>query len=57
FKELTEELHCASQLEIVEESLSKEEKATAKQQSSSIIREMLKAWRETVASYTEEASP
>ncbi|GBO26528.1 hypothetical protein AVEN_253957-1 [Araneus ventricosus] len=38
------ELHCASQQEVVEESLSeKDEEVTAKQQSSDAIREMLKA--------------
>ena len=39
------ELHCVSQQEVVEESLSEEEEeVTAKQQSSGAIREMLKAW-------------
>ncbi|PNF21866.1 hypothetical protein B7P43_G05279 [Cryptotermes secundus] len=49
------ELHCVSQKEVVEESLSEEE-VTAKQQSSGAIREMLKAW-ETVASYIEKHRP
>ncbi|GBL85930.1 PHD finger protein 3 [Araneus ventricosus] len=57
-KELTTkelmELHFVSQQEVMEESLSEEE--TAKQQSSSAIREMLKAW-ETVASYIEKHHP
>ncbi|GBO13693.1 hypothetical protein AVEN_73278-1 [Araneus ventricosus] len=44
------ELHCVSQHEVVEESLSEKEEVTGKQQSSGAIREMLKAW-ETVASY------
>ena len=51
------ELHCVSQQEVVEESLSEEEEeVTAKQQSSGAIREMLKAW-ETVASYIEKHHP
>ncbi|PNF30455.1 hypothetical protein B7P43_G12495 [Cryptotermes secundus] len=49
------ELHCVSQQEVVEESLSEEE-VTAKQQSSGAIREMLKAW-ETVVSYIEKHHP
>ncbi|GBO12002.1 PHD finger-like domain-containing protein 5A [Araneus ventricosus] len=48
------ELHCVSQQESMEESLS--EKVTAKQQSSTAIREMLKAW-ETVASVIEKHHP
>ncbi|GBN96054.1 hypothetical protein AVEN_95293-1 [Araneus ventricosus] len=40
------ELHCVSQQEVMEKSLSEEEEeVTAKQQSSSAIREMLKAWK------------
>ncbi|PNF40924.1 hypothetical protein B7P43_G14973 [Cryptotermes secundus] len=51
------ELHCVTQQEVVEESLSEEgEEVTAKQQSSAAIREMLKAW-ETVASYIEKHHP
>ncbi|GBL90288.1 hypothetical protein AVEN_130386-1 [Araneus ventricosus] len=50
------ELHCDSQQEVKEESLSEEEGVTAKQQSSSAIREMLKAW-ETVESYIEKYHP
>ncbi|PNF38634.1 hypothetical protein B7P43_G02310 [Cryptotermes secundus] len=51
------ELHCVSQQEVLEESLSEEEKeVTAKQQSSGAIREMLKAW-ETFASYIEKHHP
>ncbi|GBO19960.1 hypothetical protein AVEN_45192-1 [Araneus ventricosus] len=49
------ELHCVSQQEVMEESLSEKE-VTAKQQSSSAIREILKAW-ETVASYIEKHHP
>ncbi|GBO34082.1 hypothetical protein AVEN_15363-1 [Araneus ventricosus] len=37
------ELHCVSQQEVMEESLTEEEEVTAKQQPSSAIREMLKA--------------
>ncbi|GBO42293.1 hypothetical protein AVEN_262013-1 [Araneus ventricosus] len=44
------ELYCVPQQQVMEESLSEEEEVTAKQQSSSAVREMLKA-RETVASY------
>ncbi|GBN75763.1 hypothetical protein AVEN_2708-1 [Araneus ventricosus] len=51
-EELTK-LHCASQQEVMEESLSEKEEVTAKQQSSSAIREMLKSW-ETVASNIEK---
>lgn len=50
------ELHCVSQQEVLEESLSEEEEVTEKQQSSAEIREMLKAW-ETVTSYTEKHHP
>ncbi|GBL94413.1 hypothetical protein AVEN_7381-1 [Araneus ventricosus] len=53
-QELTTEgfkaFHHVSQQEDVEESLSEEEKVTAKQQSSDEIREMLKAWK-AIASY------
>ncbi|GBN32682.1 hypothetical protein AVEN_55928-1 [Araneus ventricosus] len=45
------ELHCVSRQEIVEE-----EEVIAKQQSSSVRREMLKAW-ETVAPYIEKHNP
>ncbi|GBL89460.1 hypothetical protein AVEN_87809-1 [Araneus ventricosus] len=48
--------HCVSQQEIMEESLSEEKEVTAKQQSSSAIREMLKTW-ETVASSIEKHHP
>ncbi|GBL78100.1 hypothetical protein AVEN_143394-1 [Araneus ventricosus] len=47
------ELHCVSQQEVMEKSLSEEEKVTAKQQSSRTKKEMLKAW-ETVASDIEK---
>lgn len=50
------ELHCVSQQEVLEESLSEEEEVKEKQQSSGEIREMLKAW-ETVASYIEKHHP
>ncbi|GBN54890.1 hypothetical protein AVEN_19155-1 [Araneus ventricosus] len=43
-------LHCVSQQEVVEESLSEVEKVTGKQQSYGAIRERLKA-RQTFASY------
>ncbi|GBL75579.1 hypothetical protein AVEN_154911-1 [Araneus ventricosus] len=49
-------LHCVSQQELLEESLSEEDAVTAKQQSSGAKREMLKAW-ETVASYVEKHHP
>ncbi|GBL83420.1 hypothetical protein AVEN_110718-1 [Araneus ventricosus] len=50
------ELHCVSQQEVVKDSLPEEEEIIAKQQSSSAIREMLKAW-EAVASYIEKHHP
>ncbi|GBM28002.1 hypothetical protein AVEN_217902-1 [Araneus ventricosus] len=50
------ELHFVSQQEIMDESLSEEEEVTAKQQSSSAIREMPKAW-ETDSSYIEKHHP
>ncbi|GBM59855.1 hypothetical protein AVEN_96271-1 [Araneus ventricosus] len=46
-------LHYVSQQDVMEERLSEKEEVTAKQQSSSSIREMLKAW-ETVASCIEK---
>ncbi|GBO28405.1 hypothetical protein AVEN_21449-1 [Araneus ventricosus] len=50
-------LHCVSQQEVVEETLSKEEgKVTAKQQSSGVIREKMKTW-ESAASYIEKQHP
>ncbi|GBM55407.1 hypothetical protein AVEN_150466-1 [Araneus ventricosus] len=54
-KELME-LHCVSQQEVIEDCLSEEEVVTAKQQSSSAITEMLKAW-ETDSSYIENHHP
>lgn len=48
------ELHCVSQQEVLEDSLSEE--VAEKQQSSGEIREMLKAW-ESVASYIEKHHP
>ncbi|GBL95490.1 hypothetical protein AVEN_54099-1 [Araneus ventricosus] len=47
------ELNCVSQQEVMEESFSEEEEVTAKQRSSSAIREMLEVW-ETIASYIEK---
>ncbi|GBN54848.1 hypothetical protein AVEN_176975-1 [Araneus ventricosus] len=51
-EELTE-LHCVSQQEVMEESLTEGEEVTAKQQTSSAIREMLKNM-ENSSSYLEE---
>ncbi|GBM49475.1 hypothetical protein AVEN_142613-1 [Araneus ventricosus] len=50
------ELHCVSQQEVIEESLSEEEAVTARQQYSIPIRQMLKGW-ETFASYIEKHHP
>ncbi|GBM44903.1 hypothetical protein AVEN_132346-1 [Araneus ventricosus] len=50
------ELHCVSEQEVMEESSSEEWEVTSKKQSSSTIREMLKAW-ETVASYIKKHHP
>ncbi|GBO21750.1 hypothetical protein AVEN_37516-1 [Araneus ventricosus] len=59
-QELTTEelmtLHCVSQQEIMEESLSEEEVATAKQESSGAVRERLKV-RKTVASCIKKHHP
>ncbi|GBM77603.1 hypothetical protein AVEN_165630-1 [Araneus ventricosus] len=54
-EELTE-MRCLSQPEVVEESLSNDEEITAKQQSSSEIRERLKAWK-NITSYIEKHYP
>ncbi|GBN81854.1 hypothetical protein AVEN_32178-1 [Araneus ventricosus] len=50
------ELHCVSEQEVMEKSLSENEEVTAKRQSSSAIREMLKV-RKTVASCIEKYHP
>ncbi|GBM83037.1 hypothetical protein AVEN_238786-1 [Araneus ventricosus] len=59
-QELTTEelmdLQCVSQQEAVKESLLEKEEVIVMQQSSSAIREMLKAWK-TVASYIEKHHP
>ncbi|GBM01739.1 hypothetical protein AVEN_271979-1 [Araneus ventricosus] len=54
-KELME-LRCVSQQEVVEESLLEVDEVTAKQQTSGVIRDMLKAW-EIITSYIEKHHP